>query len=142
MSSITLNQAVIAPLRNALYSQLAVADDALEVVLVLPERERNPRVRDTYRALCAAGRLLDAIGWQEQDSKDTLTISSAGEVRLILYALEVEWGVETDQADTARSFGEARSVAAAERRCAAVRDAAHAVETAASVAGLLEPERS
>ncbi|MHB1809226.1 MAG: hypothetical protein ACYCU0_08010 [Solirubrobacteraceae bacterium] len=141
MPSITLDAAVIGPLRNALYSHIAIGVDALDAVLVLPDRERNPGVRDAYRALLAAGSLLDAIGWQEQHYKNTLTINTASQARMILNALEVEWGVEREQVETLRRFGQPQSVAEAQQRCAAVRDVAHTVETAASAAGLLDGER-
>lgn len=140
MSSFTINQAVIGPLRYALYSQIGVAVDALDALLVLPEREHNPGVRDAYHALRAAGDVLDRIGWLEQQSAGTLTLSRSSETRLILDALEVEWGIEIDQASSARSFGEEHRVAEAEQRCAAVRDAASAVETAGLAADLLDTD--
>lgn len=120
-ATITLTRDTLGLLGGALLSRLTTGRTRSTRRLRSPGTRAAADAHAALAGLCATGRLLYRLGWQEQEpAPSSLAIGEPGEMRLVIDALSVELGTVAADAEMRRRLGEEQAALAAEHRWQAV----------------------
>ncbi len=87
----------VAILRSALLSQLGIPAGELDEACMSPDKEKHPeRFLEPLRALDAHRAVLDAIGWQEPDKQEPVSLDIDAHRAVIAQAMRTRLEVEHD----------------------------------------------